>query len=97
MAAYVIGDIEITDPEGYKEYIAEGVEGLFSNPEHLQESDPALYNLSLELLAQANKEGEAPSRLPLQTLALRRLSQGFYQEERTSLDSRRREVPTQVL
>jgi Glucose-regulated metallo-peptidase M90 len=78
-----------------KEYIADGVEGLLSNPEHLKETDQPLYELAVELVQQANKEGSPMARIQLRSAAIARLQLGFYREEtRPSQDLPKRQNST---
>ena len=72
----------LTNPQ---EYIAEGVEALFKEPEHLKETDPALYSLSVELLQQANKEGTSSTRGRVQSIAIQFLQSKAVRHEEEPL------------
>ena len=63
------------------EYIADGVEALFKEPEHLKKTDPTLYDLSVELLQQANKEGASSVRGQIQRQALELLQRKAVRKE----------------
>jgi hypothetical protein len=77
----------------HAEYIAEGVEILFSNPEHLKETDPALHQLALELLEQGSRQGDSLAHRNVQSKALQRLSLGFVEPRGSVTGTLQRFVP----
>lgn len=69
----------------YKEYVAEGVERLISDPGHLQETDPALFELSQELLKEANRLGNNGLPGKVRAAALEQLSRLYTRPEKTGV------------